>query len=258
MKDSAGPHCTQPGATGEHATPGTTQGLPSESGADNSRSGVTDSRSQIALRQMVSDGQVDADVARADRRRDWPLRIDAGILRAEVRFKVRTLESVRCELIRRGMPAERADEWLRGACLEPAANPPEEPGDALIDALKPWVATQSKSFTMADALHHLGVEGPRETRDMHTRVGIALRKLGCIRPAQGLYIPTGVAPTALPDVQRWLADFEELDRIARAHDPKSRPQKSFVATAGRASRWQRACRALRTAVRQLAKGRVAV
>lgn len=217
-----------------------------------------DNRGQIALRQMVSDGQVDADVARADRRRDWPLRIDAGILRAEVRFKVRTLESVRCELIRRGMPAERADEWLRGACLEPAANPPSEVGDALIDALKPWVATQSKSFTMADALHHLGVEGPRETRDMHTRVGIALRKLGCIRPAQGLYIPPGVAPTALPDVQRWLADFEELDRIARAHDPKARPQKSFVATTGRASRWQRACRALRTAVRQLAKGRVAV
>ena len=60
-------------------------------------------RTHPALRQMVTDGQVDADVARADRRKDWGLRIDAEILRAEIRFGTRTVREVAAEFARRGM-----------------------------------------------------------------------------------------------------------------------------------------------------------
>lgn len=71
-------------------------------------SNVVDFRSQIALRQMVRDQQVDADVARDDRRKDWGLRIDAEILRAEIRFGTRTHREVAAEFARRGMRIETA------------------------------------------------------------------------------------------------------------------------------------------------------
>lgn len=69
-------------------------------------------RTHPALRQMVADGQVDADVARADRRRDWPLRIDADNLRAEIRLGLRDMKSVAAEFHRRGMPIRTAVRLL--------------------------------------------------------------------------------------------------------------------------------------------------
>lgn len=79
---------------------------------DRSRDNVIDFRRQIALRQMVRDHHVDPDVARAERRRNWPLRIDADILRADIRFGHRTRQEVAAEFCRRGMPIDTAVRLL--------------------------------------------------------------------------------------------------------------------------------------------------
>lgn len=57
-----------------------------------------------------------------------------------------------------------------------------ELSDSLVDALHDWVYKQVALFSKADAMFDcLKLDPSKITRDMDTRVGIALRKLGCQR-----------------------------------------------------------------------------
>jgi predicted P-loop ATPase len=57
-----------------------------------------------------------------------------------------------------------------------------ERSESLVDALHDWVFTQYQEFSLADAvIHGLDLDASKLTRDMETRVGNALRKLGCER-----------------------------------------------------------------------------
>ena len=57
----------------------------------------------------------------------------------------------------------------------------EQP-ESLIDALHDWVFCQVSDFSLADAvMNGLKLDASKLTRDLTTRVGVALRKLGCER-----------------------------------------------------------------------------
>lgn len=57
-----------------------------------------------------------------------------------------------------------------------------EQGESLVDALYEWVHKQYKEFPLAEAgMDGLKLDAGKLTRDMQTRIGIALRKLGCGR-----------------------------------------------------------------------------
>jgi len=57
-----------------------------------------------------------------------------------------------------------------------------EQQESLIDALHDWVFSMSRDFSIADAAHDgLKADASKMTRDFTTRIGIALRKLGCER-----------------------------------------------------------------------------
>lgn len=57
----------------------------------------------------------------------------------------------------------------------------EQP-DALVDALHDWVYARTGLFSLADAaMDGLKMDASKLTRDLQTRMGIALRKLGCSR-----------------------------------------------------------------------------
>lgn len=89
------------------------------------------------------------------------------------------------------MFAEALDCFHRGNSYWPSADeaalfgPPKStkraPADPFVDALSDFVATQEKPFTISAAAGHLGMPADRMTRDMQTRIGMALRKMGCTR-----------------------------------------------------------------------------
>lgn len=57
----------------------------------------------------------------------------------------------------------------------------EQP-DALVDALHDWVYSLVRDFSLAEAaMEGLKLDASKLTRDLQTRLGIALRKLGCSR-----------------------------------------------------------------------------
>lgn len=57
-----------------------------------------------------------------------------------------------------------------------------EQQDSLIDLLHDWVETQYKEFPLATAgIDGLKLDASKLTRDLQTRIGIALRKLGCTK-----------------------------------------------------------------------------
>lgn len=57
-----------------------------------------------------------------------------------------------------------------------------EQQDSLIDLLHDWVATQYSEFPLATAgIDGLKLDASKLTRDLQTRIGIALRKLGCTK-----------------------------------------------------------------------------
>lgn len=57
-----------------------------------------------------------------------------------------------------------------------------EQQESLIDALHDWVFSMSRDFSIADAARDgLKADASKMTRDFTTRIGIALRKLGCER-----------------------------------------------------------------------------
>lgn len=52
--------------------------------------------------------------------------------------------------------------------------------DSFVDGLHDWVFKQVAAFSAYDAMHDgLGLDAAKMTRDVQTRIGIALRKLGC-------------------------------------------------------------------------------
>lgn len=54
--------------------------------------------------------------------------------------------------------------------------------DAILDLLHDWVNEQTRPFSMADAaIECLKLDAGKITRDIQTRIGIALKKLGCSR-----------------------------------------------------------------------------
>lgn len=87
------------------------------------------------------------------------------------------------EAYRRVMDGERywptADEQRR--LFDPEQLKIEQP-DAFVDALHDWVERKTSLFSLADAAFDgLDLKADKLTRDVQTRVGIALRKLGCTR-----------------------------------------------------------------------------
>lgn len=88
--------------------------------------------------------------------------------------------------------AEALAEYTSGARFWPTGDEqarifdPEqlkiERHESLIDALHDWVFAQLRAFPLADAVTDgLSLDASKLTRDMQTRVGVALRKLGCRR-----------------------------------------------------------------------------
>lgn len=69
-------------------------------------------RSRTALRQMVDDGEIDPDVARAERRTDWGLRCDVMRFQADIRLGTKTRHDVAADFASRGMPVETAVRLL--------------------------------------------------------------------------------------------------------------------------------------------------
>lgn len=56
-----------------------------------------------------------------------------------------------------------------------------EQQDSLVDALHDWVYEQPKVFSLYEAAVALKIDASKITRDLQTRLGVALRKLGCKR-----------------------------------------------------------------------------
>lgn len=54
----------------------------------------------------------------------------------------------------------------------------EEP---LVEALREWVSCQALAFSLIDAAAWLKLDASKLTRDLQTRIGISLRKLGCVK-----------------------------------------------------------------------------
>lgn len=72
-------------------------------------------------------------------------------------------------------PAEQRD------IFDPEQLRREQP-EALVDALHDWVESLTREFSVAEAgMEGLDLDASKLTRDMQTRIGIALRKLGCTR-----------------------------------------------------------------------------
>lgn len=96
---------------------------------------------------------------------------------------------------------------------EPAQNP-----------LAQWVSTQAKPFTADDAMNALGIEEADRTTSMHTRIGIALRKLGCftvsINDGTRTYTPPATPPSASalpPPEQRPTQRLANQQPVATLH-----------------------------------------
>lgn len=65
------------------------------------------------------------------------------------------------------------------ATAEPIQRKQEDPLD---DALRAWVSCQTNAFSLNDAaIRGLGLDATKLSRELQTRIGISLRKLGCRR-----------------------------------------------------------------------------
>lgn len=72
--------------------------------------------------------------------------------------------------------AEEQRQWF-----DPEQLRVEQP-EALVDALHDWVYSQTRDFSLAEAaIKGLKLDASKLTRDMQTRVGQSLKKLGCSR-----------------------------------------------------------------------------
>ena len=118
------------------------------------------------------------------------LRIPAARIRADdmLRLHQQAADRVRAALIEADSEALRRfddgerfwpDAREQKTLFDPEQLAREQP-ESLIDALHDWAFAQVSDFSVADAvMQGLKLDASKLTRDLQTRVGIALRKLGC-------------------------------------------------------------------------------
>lgn len=110
-------------------------------------------------------------------RRFWP--VEVGEIHLDGLRAMR--EQLFAEALWRFEQGERfwPDQHEQRALFDPEQLAREQP-DSLIDALHDWAFSQVSDFSIADAvMDGLKLDASKLTRDLQTRVGIALRKLGC-------------------------------------------------------------------------------
>lgn len=114
-------------------------------------------------------------------RRFWPVPCEVDEI--DVASIIAMRDQLFAEAYHLVMDGERywptADEQKR--LFDPEQLKIEQP-DAFVDALHDWVYGQMSTFSLAEAADKgLGLKADKLTRDVQTRIGIALRKLGCTK-----------------------------------------------------------------------------
>lgn len=112
-------------------------------------------------------------------RRFWP--VEVGEINIEALSAMR--EQLFAEALYRFDAGEKfwPDAEEQRTLFDPEQLAREQP-ESLIDALHDWVFCQVSDFSLADAvMNGLKLDASKLTRDLTTRVGVALRKLGCER-----------------------------------------------------------------------------
>jgi predicted P-loop ATPase len=113
-------------------------------------------------------------------RRFWPVDVDGD-------FNLAALEAAREQLFAEAVVRVDAKERMYPTAAEQRAlfDPQQlavEQQDSLVDAFHDWVYQQYREFSLAEAcMDGLKLDASKLTRDLQTRAGIALRKLGCDR-----------------------------------------------------------------------------
>lgn len=114
-------------------------------------------------------------------RRFWPVDTDDGD------FNLDGLREVREQLFAEALARYEAGErfWPTPDEQQALFDPEQllrEQQESLIDALHDWVWLRTADFSIADAvIEGLKLDASKLTRDLQTRVGVALRKLGCTK-----------------------------------------------------------------------------
>jgi putative DNA primase/helicase len=113
-------------------------------------------------------------------RRFWPVAVDNDV-------HVEGLREAREQLFAEALVRFEAGEryWPTSAEQREFFDPEQlkrEQQDSLVDALHDWVYQQFKEFSIATAaMDGLKMDASKLTRDLQTRIGISLRKLGCAK-----------------------------------------------------------------------------
>ena len=108
-------------------------------------------------------------------------------VRCEGEIDVEGLAAARLQLLAEALALFRADEryWPTKEEQDTLFSPQQaqrELQESLIDALHDWVFAQYADFSLAEAaMNGLDLDASKLTRDLQTRIGNALRKLGCIK-----------------------------------------------------------------------------
>lgn len=152
-------------------------------------------------------------------RRFWPVMITAMI-------DVEGLALVRDQLFAEALVAYRAREPYNPSPeqqrdLFDPEQLAREAGDDLVDALYEWVHLQVAPFSAAmAAMDGLKLDASKLTRDFQTRLGIALRKLGCTRfeKRNGM-------------IRYWYKPPQRNEATSQADQPTAFPSPSYGAAA---------------------------
>lgn len=113
-------------------------------------------------------------------RRFWPIAVDFDV-------HIEGLKEAREQLFAEALVRFEAGEryWPTSAEQREFFDPEQlkrEQQDSLVDALHDWVFEQYKEFSIATAaMDGLKMDASKLTRDLQTRIGISLRKLGCTK-----------------------------------------------------------------------------
>lgn len=127
------------------------------------------------------------------------------------------------------------------------------PHHELTDCLKDWAFKQTERFTLTQAAEAIGLPQQKMTRDLTTRIGVALLKIGCkkiavrngpnctttmwVRPDRTP--PVNAAPTdpgRLALVAKWKSEFAEMRRSVQRASPSLRPSAASFLRSDLASR----------------------
>lgn len=153
-----------------------------------------------APRQVVFAGTTNEHEFNKDQtggRRFWPL--DVTVDEIELAAVAAVREQLWAEAVALVQAGEKywPDAEEQRQHFDPAQLRAEQ-SEALIDALHDWVYLQIQPFTLYQAASDgLNIDASKLTRDLQTRIGIALRKLGCGRierrngMTRFLYTPPG-------------------------------------------------------------------